>query len=208
MGTGAAGDCAPQGQGKKQKEIELGKGWYEMSTPAEQDRQSQPETSVQKKQALGMLIVGVVITLFTYQVFHHGLWGKLQSLGKAPKLVLTGTKISPQMLDLAVYNIDGPGTYGEFATKVTVSIPGQSAPVEVWNAKQLSGVPGRQIHNYYPFQKISTGAFGLVVPLAAKGTVDLPIDSHGAALLAHSTTATIMVEDVSGLKWTATEQVH
>jgi thiosulfate dehydrogenase [quinone] small subunit len=178
-----------------------------MSTAPNQDNRTQPENAVQKKQALWMLIVAVVITLFTYQVFHHGLWGKLQSLGKAPKLVLTGTTITPSMLDLAVYNTNGPGTYGEFTTQVKVSVAGQTTPVEVWNEKQLAAVPKSQIHNYYPFQKIAPGPNGLIVPLAAKGTIDLPLDAHAAGVLAHSPSATVSVEDVSGLIWTTTQPV-
>lgn len=108
-----------------------------MNTASNQNNMAQTETPMQKKQALGMLIVAVAITLFTYQVFHHGLWGKLQSLGKAPKLVLTGTNITPSTLKLAVYNTNGPGTYGEFTTKVLLTVPGQAAPAEQWNAAQL-----------------------------------------------------------------------
>ncbi len=164
------------------------------------------ETGAQKKQALGMLVVAVVITLFTYQVFHHGLWGKLVSYGKKPDLVLTGTAVTPRTLKLAVYNTGGPGTYGEFTTRVTIAAHGR--PIDVWTSHQLALTPAASIQNYYPFQKISAGPNGLIVPLAAKGIVSLPLRLHTGEVLRPKETVTVTVEDVSGLTWTIPETVR
>nr|WP_242939460.1 TQO small subunit DoxA domain-containing protein [Sulfobacillus thermosulfidooxidans] len=60
------------------------------------------QAAVLKKQSIGMLIVAMFLTLWAYQFEHHGLWGKLVNYNKAPKLVLTGTTVSPHTLNLEV----------------------------------------------------------------------------------------------------------
>ncbi|POB12139.1 MAG: hypothetical protein C7B44_08445 [Sulfobacillus thermosulfidooxidans] len=161
------------------------------------------ETKNQKRQALGMLIVGVVITLFTYQVFHHGLWGKLVNYSKKPDLVLTGTHVTPHMLDLELYNTGGSGVYGEFTSMVALT-SSTGKVYEIWNGQQLHKISKESIHNVYHFEKIAPGPHGLIVPLSAKGTIRLAINRP----IPPGTQVTVTVEDVSGIKWHMLTTVH
>ncbi|MCY0881764.1 MAG: hypothetical protein OWS74_07195 [Firmicutes bacterium] len=157
-----------------------------------------PIAAEHNKTAMWFLLISVVITLFTYQVFHHGLWGKLISLGKQPKLVLKGSSVTPSMAAVKMFNVDGPSTYGAFTTQISLSVPGKAAPIEVWNYKQLSMLPTSAIHNKFHFQTITTGPYGLVNNLASEGVVDLPLSAYASGVISHSSTATISVEDVNG----------
>lgn len=120
---------------------------------------------------------------------------------KTPSLTLTGTRLTPNALDLVIYRPNGPDTYGSFVEKVALVNPTTHHPVAVWGPKQLAGLPSRAIHNTYYFQRITTGPWGLVVPLSAEATVTLPIPAQDAPRLQKLSHVTVVVEDVSGLKW-------
>ncbi|PSR27069.1 MAG: hypothetical protein C7B47_09170 [Sulfobacillus thermosulfidooxidans] len=165
------------------------------------------KAAVLKKQSIGMLIVAMFLTLWAYQFEHHGLWGKLVNYNKAPKLVLTGTTVSPHTLNLAVYRPNGPDTYGNFVVEVTVQGTTESTPAEVWGPKQLAAVNPSAIHNKYFFQKVSEGPWGFVVPLSAQATIQLPLSPAAQAKLQGQSQAVVTVEDVSGLKWQTTVPV-
>ncbi|WP_053960201.1 TQO small subunit DoxA domain-containing protein [Sulfobacillus thermosulfidooxidans] len=168
----------------------------------------QPTTAaVLKKQSIGMLVVAMFLTLWAYQFEHHGLWGKLVNYNKTPKLVLTGTTVSPQALNLDIYRPNGPDTYGNFVVEVSVQGQTESSPAEVWGPKQLAAVNPSAIHNKYFFQKVSEGPWGFVVPLSAQATIHLPLSPAAQAQLRGQSRAVVTVEDVSGLKWQTTVPV-
>ena len=157
-----------------------------------------------RKQSVFMLVVGIFFTLFTYQYFHHGLWGKLNNYNKLPLIVLSGTTVQGNQLNLILYRPNGPDSYGSFVEKVTLTVPGASAPVETWTPSELAKIPSGDIHNAYPYQVIKTGPWGLVVPLSAKATVKFPLTSAARSEIQRAGKAEVMVEDVSGVKWTYT----
>ncbi|MCY0893773.1 MAG: hypothetical protein OWR52_09730 [Acidibacillus sp.] len=57
--------------------------------------------------------------------------------------------------------------------------------------------------NTYAFQKVTLGPWGLVVLLAAKADVTLPLDHMARLALAKDANAIVTVDDVSGLSWSA-----
>lgn len=160
-----------------------------------------------RNQSLFMLIIGAFFTLFTYQYFHHGLWGKMTNYNKLPLIQMQGTTVQNDQLNLTLYRPNGPDTYGSFVEKVTVSVPGTKQPVQTWTPSTLSKVASADIHNVFKFQQVKTGPWGLVVPLSAKATVQLPLDSNSQAALSQAGKALVTVEDVSGTKWSYTAAV-
>lgn len=155
-----------------------------------------------RNRSLWMLLIGAAGTLFTYQYFHHGLWGKLNNYNKLPMVALKGSVVQGSQLHLELYRPNGPDTYGSFVEQVSVSAPGGTASLETWTPKMLAGIAPGQIHNVYHYQQIKTGPWGLVVPLAAKATVQLPLSPSALTSLKRAGQAQITVEDVSGVDWT------
>lgn len=166
-----------------------------------------PETPVDAKEravrrtSIVMLVIGLFFTLFTYQYFHHGLWGKMVNYNKLPKLVLSGSTVSQNRLNLSIYRPDGPDSYGSFVEQVALKVPGQSAPVAVWGPSDLSKVAKGNISNKYHFEQIKTGPWGLVVPLSSKAVIQLPLSQEESAAIASANSITVAVQDVSGLHW-------
>jgi hypothetical protein len=161
-----------------------------------------------QRRSLWMLIIGAVVTLFTYQYFHHGLWGTLNNYNKLPLLVLNGTTVRGNHLNLEIYRPNGPDTYGSFVEQVSISTPGQASAVEKWTPAMLSAVAKTDIRNAYHYQQVKAGPWGLVVPLAAKASVQLPLSSSAVSALQPGAQVKITVEDVSGVKWTYVTKVN
>lgn len=193
----------PSVNGKDNPEIE--KPW---STAPEDNHPVDTNLRRSRRRSLWMLVIGVVVTLFTYQYFHHGLWGKLNNYNKLPLLVLSGTTVTGNHLNLEVYRPNGPDTYGSFVEQVSISTPGQASAVEKWTPSMLSAVSKTDIRNAYHYQQVKTGPWGLVVPLASKASVQLPLSSSAVSILQPGVQAKITVEDVSGVKWTYVTQVN
>ncbi|QQE79253.1 TQO small subunit DoxA domain-containing protein [Alicyclobacillus sp. SO9] len=169
-----------------------------------------PDVKVKSRvrmQGIAMLLVGVFFTLFTYQYFHHGLWGKLNNYNKKPMVTLQGTTIKNNQLNLALYRPNGPDTYGSFVEKVAVSVPGTANPVETWTPTVLAKVSKGDITNISKFQHVHTGPWGLIVPLAAKAKVDLPLNAAAQSAVQKAGQAVVTVQDVSGAKWTVSAAV-
>lgn len=176
-------------------------------TPVTESTSIHEELKTQKRirnHSLVMLVLGVVITLFTYQYFHHGLWGKLNNYNKLPMLVLNGTTVKDGQLNLSIYRPNGPDTYGSFVEEVTLAKANSTTPLETWTPSMLSKVSPEDIENVYTYQHVKTGPWGLVVPLAAKATVALPIDTTAMTAIQQSGSAQVTVQDVSGVSWTYT----
>lgn len=155
-----------------------------------------------RTQSVVMLVIGLFFTLFTYQYFHHGLWGKLNNYNKLPLIKMQGTTVQNNSLMLTLYRPNGPDTYGSFVEKVAIFIPSQKQAIETWSPTTLAQMDPTDIHNAFKFQHVHTGPWGLVVPLAAKATVNLPLTSTAAAAVTQAGTATVTVQDVSGVSWT------
>lgn len=148
-----------------------------------------------------LVVVAAFLTLFAYQFEHHGLWGKLVNYNKAPLVTLTGTHFTKGSLSLSLYRPNGPDTYGSFVEQVALISPQTGQPLEVWGPRTLATVPRQRIHNTYQFQKVSTGPWGLVVPLSARATVQLPLDRSTQSALKDFHKVRLTVQDVSGLTW-------
>jgi len=140
---------------------------------------------------------GLFITLYTNQTFYGGVYGKLHNPSKHPHLILSDPVLNTNGdLNLTLYRNSGPDTYGAFIVKVTVKDE-KGNVVEDFNAEYLSKINERAIKNVF-FEKIHSGKYCLVVPLAAKSRVTFKAVS---TLSLHPGKYTINVMDVSGTIW-------
>lgn len=168
---------------------------------------SQTGVGTVRRRSWIMLIVAVLVTLVSYQLEHHGLWGKLVNYSKTPKLTLSKTSVTPNDLLLNLSRTAGPATYGSFVVQVTLRQPGASRALEVFGPHQLSRIPMTAIQNKYHFQQVTRGPWGLIVPLAAQARIRLTLGRKAHQRLIGVKTVIVTVQDVSGLSWTTTVPV-
>lgn len=138
-----------------------------------------------KKLALILFWVGVAFSVLTYNhyrgsvitPFHGGpvspsthRWGLSQgTIGADGKVVFhayvnAGTPAEPSnLVDASV--LDRTGTV-----------------VEHWDSAVLAKLPKSAIHNDFDYQRFHTGKFGVVGPVGAMATIELPASANGASL--------------------------
>ena len=146
-----------------------------------------------RKLVIGAVVLALIITLGTYQVFFGG-FTSLHNDSKAPRLDLGGTSLAADgLLQLELYRDGGPDTYGSFVTAVKVD------GLFTWTAADLAKTSPASIANLYPLQKVTAGPEGLVVPLGAKADVSLRLPA--GKTLQRGRTYHVTVYDVSGLHW-------
>ncbi|HUN39519.1 MAG TPA: TQO small subunit DoxD [Acetobacteraceae bacterium] len=71
--------------------------------------------------------------------------------------------------------------------------------VEIWTAATLAALPASALHNDFAYQKFHTGAFGIVGPVGAVATIDLPGTPGGASLTPGR--YTLRLTSVNGHVW-------
>ncbi len=142
--------------------------------------------------------IALGLTLFTNQVFHGGVWGKLHNLSVKPRVELSNVSLQGGALSLQVYRVEGADVYGSFAIGLKVS-DAEGNVVASWDGRQFSALDTADIHNHY-VAKVQPGAHSLVLPLGARADVTLRGET-----LAHLEPGHYIVEliDISGLSWTS-----
>lgn len=134
-----------------------------------------------------------VLTLYTNQVFHGGVWGTLHNKSVKPKLELTALKTTKEGFEFTVFRVEGADVYGSFLTGITV-LDRDSKPVFHQTYDELARLPQEQIRNHY-IAKVKPGKHALIIPLGAKATITLP----AKALPGY----TLILTDISGATWQA-----
>lgn len=144
--------------------------------------------------AITIAAFSLVLTLYTNQVFHGGVWGKLHNLSLKPNIVIDDVAYqNKNMLLFSLYRDQGIDTYGAFVTRITIK-DNTGTIMKEFNAEILSRIPDNSIHNLY-ITKIKSGKNSLVVPLGAKAQLSLPLEDLMVG------NYTIEVEDISGKTW-------
>lgn len=143
-------------------------------------------------------VIALTLTLFTNQVFHGGVWGKLHNLSVKPKVEITQAIVSDGQLSLQLYRVEGADVYGSFAIAIEIRDEAGKS-VANWTATDLAQLPKNAIQNKY-IAKIQPGAHSLILPLGAKGTVTL---THPALTHLLPQNYTVTLTDISGLSWSA-----
>jgi thiosulfate dehydrogenase [quinone] large subunit len=140
--------------------------------------------------------ITMLVTLYTYQAFHGGLYGKLFNLSKNPKIEILDANIKKDgTLTMTLYRTDGPDTYGAFITQVEL-LDKDNNCLETFQPNNTN-VQGNDIKNFY-FNKTLPNSYSLVVPLGAKSEIKFISKKK---LFLQKGIYQIEVSDVSGLKW-------
>jgi len=144
--------------------------------------------------SLSIALFSLFITLYTNQVFHGGLWGKLHNLSMKPNIVISNaTYTKDKGVSIELFRDQGIDTYGAFITRIALK-KGTGETLNELSYQQLATIPNEAIHNYY-IANIKTGKNSLIIPLGAKAELMLPFGnlSNGNYV--------IEVEDISGKVW-------
>lgn len=138
----------------------------------------------------------LLLTLYTNQVFHGGVYGTLHNKSVKPKLGLTDVSKNEHEIAFQVYRVEGADVYGSFL----IGIQLESASGEIlqsWDGKALSQLNKEYIDNLY-VAKIQPGKHSMVIPLGAKAKITLPLDNNKT-----DKAAILRLIDISGLEWTS-----
>lgn len=138
------------------------------------------------------------LTLFTNQVFHNGVWGKLHNKSVKPIVEINNIKHKDDNITFDLFRIEGADVYGSFLIGIKITDRDQNVLYEL-KGDDLALFDKNQIRNQY-VAKIKPGKHSLVIPLGAKANITLEdeVFSH-----IKGQKNTLILTDVSGIEWKA-----
>ena len=142
--------------------------------------------------ALGILL----LTLYTNQHFHGGVFGTLHNKSVKPKIEISNASIQQNQLKFEIYRVEGADVYGSFLIGIQLLDEAGNIVLEK-DGEDLAQYPLTHIENHY-VAKVKPGAHSLIIPLGAKA--DMTIDLQNVAELSGST-YTLKLIDISGVEW-------
>ena len=148
------------------------------------------------KVAISGAVLLFILTLYTNQVFHNGVWGPLHNKSVKPKLEISNAKIQEDILTFKVYRIEGADVYGSFLIGITLKDENGKTILQK-NGEELARFPLTRIKNDY-VAKVAPGKHSLIIPLGSKAT--LPIRSDVFMDLPKGDYELILT-DISGITW-------
>lgn len=148
------------------------------------------------KVAISGAVLLFILTLYTNQVFHNGVWGPLHNKSVKPELKISNAKIQEDILTFKVYRIEGADVYGSFLIGITLKDENGKTILQK-NGEELARFPLTRIKNDY-VAKVAPGKHSLIIPLGSKATltirsdvfVDLPKGDYK-----------LILTDISGITW-------
>ncbi|MEJ5960881.1 TQO small subunit DoxD [Pedobacter immunditicola] len=144
-----------------------------------------------------MLIL--LLTLFTNQYFHGGVWGTLHNKSVKPKIEITAAHINEDKLSFTIFRVEGADVYGSFLIGVVLTDHNGHVILEK-DGHDLARFPAEHIDNKY-VTKIKPGKHSLVIPLGGKAELSL----YEAALKTLPVgNYQLLLTDISGKTWTET----
>lgn len=146
--------------------------------------------------AIAGAIVISVLTLYTNQEFHNGVWGPLHNKSVKPKIEISNARLNNQTLSFDVFRVEGADVYGSFLIGITLKNSSGKTILEK-NAEELANFPVQDIHNYY-VAKVAPGKHSLIIPLGSKATLTL-----NDTIIANLPKGRyeVVLTDISGLTW-------
>lgn len=148
-----------------------------------------------KPLVLGGSLVILLLTLYTNQVFHGGVFGSLHNKSVKPKLEISNATLKNNQLQFNVYRTEGADVYGSFLIGIQL-IDTDGRIVMEKTAGDLAGFPASEIQNYY-VAEIKPGPHSLIVPLGAKADLSINLSEFSLARGRY----TLKLIDISGLEW-------
>lgn len=148
------------------------------------------------KVAITGAILLFILTLYTNQEFHNGVWGPLHNKSVKPKLEISNADIHNDALNFKVYRIEGADVYGSFLIGITLK-DSRGKTILQKDGEELSRFPLTGIKNDY-IAKVTPGKHSLIIPLGSKATLTIK-DSSLQNLPKGRYELTLT--DISGITW-------
>ena len=126
------------------------------------------------KVAISGAVLLFILTLYTNQVFHNGVWGPLHNKSVKPELEISNAKIQEDILTFKVYRIEGADVYGSFLIGITLKDENGKTILQK-NGEELARFPLTRIKNDY-VAKVAPGKHSLIIPLGSKATLTIRSD--------------------------------
>ena len=126
------------------------------------------------KVAISGAVLLFILTLYTNQVFHNGIWGPLPNKSVKPELKISNAKIQEDILTFKVYRIEGADVYGSFLIGITLKDENGKTILQK-NGEELARFPLTRIKNDY-VAKVAPGKHSLIIPLGSKATLTIRSD--------------------------------
>lgn len=142
-----------------------------------------------------ILILG--LTLFTNQMFHNGVWGKLHNMSVTPKVEISEAQLSDNALSFQLFRVEGADVYGSFLIGVDL-LDNAGNKIISLDGEDLANFPKENISNKY-VAKIKSGKHSMILPLGAKGTLEI---KNEVLRDIPSGEYQLKLTDISGLIWT------
>lgn len=141
-------------------------------------------------------IVISILTLYTNQEFHNGVWGPLHNKSVKPKIEISDAQIENNSLSFSVYRIEGADVYGSFLIGISLKNADGNIVLEK-KGEELADFPMENIDNKY-IARVAPGKHSLVIPLGSKAT--LKINDAAISDLPKGRYELVLT-DISGITW-------
>lgn len=153
------------------------------------------ESTVKRVVVIGSIAI-LGLTLFTNQVFHGGVWGKLHNKSVKPKIEITDARLQNGELNFTISRVEGIDVYGSFLIGISLKDEAGNKVTDL-NAEELAAFPASNIHNKY-VAKIKPGKYSLVIPLGAKAEININEEALAAIPAGKYV---LELTDISGASW-------
>ena len=148
------------------------------------------------KVAISGAVLLFILTLYTNQVFHNGIWGPLHNKSVKPELKISNAKIQEDILTFKVYRIEGADVYGSFLIGITLKDENGKTILQK-NGEELARFPLTRIKNGY-VAKVAPGKHSLIIPLGSKATLTIRSDVF---MDLPKSDYELILTDISGITW-------
>ena len=111
-------------------------------------------------------IVIFVLTLYTNQEFHNGVWGPLHNKSVKPKIEISDAQIENNSLSFSVYRVEGADVYGSFLIGISLKDANGHVVLEK-KGEELADFSIGNIDNKF-IARVAPGKLSLVIPLGSK----------------------------------------
>ena len=146
------------------------------------------------KVAISGAVLLFILTLYTNQVFHNGIWGPLHNKSVKPELKISNAKIQEDILTFKVYRIEGADVYGSFLIGITLKDENGKTILQK-NGEELARFPLTRIKNDY-VAKVAPGKHS--IPLGSKATLTIRSDVF---MDLPKSDYELILTDISGITW-------
>lgn len=141
-------------------------------------------------------IVIFVLTLYTNQEFHNGVWGPLHNKSVKPKIEISDAQIENNSLSFSVYRVEGADVYGSFLIGISLKDANGHVVLEK-KGEELADFPIGNIDNKY-IARVAPSKHSLVIPLGSKATLTVNDPAMGTLPKGKYE---LVLTDISGITW-------